>query len=528
MPLDIINRGDDMMFHYRRISSLMLALRDGNFPVYLDFDAFENYGYGAKWFYGDLLLIPFAYLANLTDFIFAYKSMWFIMTILCGLFTYKLINRIYNNTTAATLGALLFAFSSYRFQDIFQRGALGEAMSFTFIPIVFYGLYEIIKGDYRKWYIIAIGFSLLIYTHLLSTLLTFVTILIFIVIYNKDFVKHPKRFFYLILAGIVTILMSSSFLLPFIEQINSTNFHIDLVKLDTHSRLDFYTFLKSVFNPHLTNFRLVFLPHIGGLLVAFLFLRFFIKEKSPNIKSVDIGVCIGLVYLILPLKIIPWDIYPLKLLSIIQFPWRFFEFSTLFFAIAGGYYLSYFIKREKYSSIQFSTVVLTIGFLIITSGYIYKEVKGYYNPKIEITKMTLDNYRDYFGNAEYFPLKLESIEILKNRGNNIIVTNNGTISNIERDNGLINFSININNIKSKAELPLIYYKGYTARIKDKEVEVHESSIGLVEISVNESGNVTVQFSGTFLQKYSIYISLLSFLLLLVYIYIYNRNSKNNV
>ena len=532
MPSNRLNSGDDMLFHFRRFKSLMEALKSGNFPIYLDFDAFDGYGYGTKWFYSDLILIPFAYLANLTGFVFAYKFMWFTMTVLCGIFTYKMINHIYRNYTAATLGALLYTFSSYRLQDIFQRGALGEALSFSFIPIVFYGLYEITKGDYKKWYIIAIGFSLLIYTHLLSSILAFVTVVIYVLIYYKDFVRNTKRLYSIILAGIVTIALCSYLILPLFEQIQHISFQVNDMGLRENNQLSLPVFLSSILYPHLILASPGFVPYIGVLLIACLILRFFIKEKSEYLKSIDIGVLIGVVYLLLSLSIIPWNKYPLKLFSIIQFPWRLFEFSTFFFAIAAGYYFSKILEKKKYSKIIYTSVIVLIGCLILTNGYRYKIIKGYYNFPKEAPEMTIEKYHIYFQSLEYFP-KNQTVDVIKEKGQNIDALNSTTtISDITRKNGYINFNIATSS-KEIVELPLTYYKGYTAQLNrpqakmPKELVVQESKRGLVEVPISESGNITVKFSGTHLQKYSIYITLISAILLIMYIYIINKKEKIN-
>lgn len=535
MPSHRLNSGDDMLFHFRRFESLMIAIKNGSFPIYLDFDAFEGYGYGTKWFYSDLILLPFAYLANLIGFVLSYKIMWFVMTILCGIFTYKMINRIYNNTTAAKLGALLYTFSSYRLQDIFQRGALGEALSFTFIPIVFYGLYEIIKGDYRKWYIIALSFSLLIYTHLLSSVLAFITVIIYVLIYYKDFITNTKRLYSLLLAGIVTVFLCSYLILPLVEQIQNISFHVNDMGLRDNTQLSLPVFLSSILYPHLIFANSSFVPYIGVLLIACLVLRFFIKEKSESIKSIDIGVLIGVIYLLLSLSIIPWDKYPLKLFRIIQFPWRLFEFSTFFFAIAAGYYLSKILVKKKYSKIVCALIIILIACLIFTNGYRYKIIKGYYNFPKDAPEMTIDKYHIYFQSLEYFPKNL-TVDIIKENGQNINVSNRTTtISDISRKDGSVNFNITTLG-QEVIEFPLTYYKGYTAHLNNphikipRELEVRESARGLVEVSIpnQSSGNVVVKFNGTFVQKYSIYITLISFILLLMYIYSYNRKRKKNI
>lgn len=142
--------GQDFFFHYRRLQALMDGLKTSPYLIYLDYDALDGYGYFTKAFYSDFVLIPFALIGNLTSLSFAYQFMLFLMTVLCGVFTYITVNHIYKKPFAAAIAALLYTFAVYRLLDMYHRAALGETLTFTFIPIVFLGLYHIIKGDYKK------------------------------------------------------------------------------------------------------------------------------------------------------------------------------------------------------------------------------------------------------------------------------------------------------------------------------------------------------------------------------------------
>lgn len=72
------------------------------------------------------------------------------------------------------------------------------------------------------------------------------------------------------------------------------------------------------------------------------------------------------------------------------------------------------------------------------------------------------------------------------------------------------------------ELPLVYYKGYTATLDKEPIEVDQSENGLIQIPVDKNGKLEVWFGGTFIQKYSIYISIISILVMIGYIVKYNR------
>ncbi|BES62455.1 hypothetical protein DCPSUM001_26990 [Dysgonomonas capnocytophagoides] len=135
--------------------------------------------------------------------------------------------------------------------------------------------------------------------------------------------------------------------------------------------------------------------------------------------------------------------------------------------------------------------------------------------------MSNNYFLGYADNLEYLPITLTTTSIEK-RGEIIKKENTDTsINKIKRNRGKIEFNVNPIS-KDVLELPLTYYKGYTATINNANIEVTKSKNGFVEIPVNQSGKVTVEFTGTFLQKYSIYITLISIILLSIYIIIQNR------
>lgn len=534
MPLDKIDPGHDCLFHYRRMSVLMEALKHNSFPVYLDYSAYDGYGYATKWFYPDFILIPFAYLANYIGIISTYKVLYFTMTILCGLFTYFTAKRIHENTLGAAITAILFTFCTYRLQDMYERFALGEAISFTFIPLVFWGLYEIIKGDYKKWYIISIGFSLLIFTHVLASIMTFITVIIIIAICYKDFIKENKRFLYLIIGGIATIFLTAYFLFPIIEQYNSGDFHFQeplvnmLPQYNLISILDIFKSLLTLAFLYINKCSII--PSIGLILTSTITLRFFIKREYKNLKLFDIGVVIGIIYIILCWDIFPWSHYPFKLFNFIQFPWRLYEFVSFFFALAGGYYLCILFEKKNTTNITVVTLLLlgAIMLAIKINSLSYKKAFNY-NHEYVIFEPSFEN-NFHLMNLEYLPssLPIDSLEYIRRKGDNIYAQNIDTqVSDFQRKKGGVNFNVKINKPDS-LELPIIYYKGYYANLNNKNIPTKESKHGMIQIPINESGKVYVEFTGTPIQKYSLYITFISIILLCMYIYwYYKKNKKDN-
>jgi len=522
--------GHDFFFHFHRFEVLIDAIKNGSFPIYLDSTTIEGYGYFTKAFYPDLILFPFALIGAYTNIVFAYQLMIWTMTILCGIYTYKAITVVYKNNFAAFAGAILYTFAFYRLLDIYQRAALGEALSFTFLPIVVRGMYEIIKGDYKKWYKLAIGFTLLIFTHMISSVLTAVICFMFIIIYNKSLQKEPKRIIYLFVSAAVTLILTAYYLYPLIEQVLSGSFYYQTHKLigfyDSGFKLNWiiWGLFGGIVQP-----RQIMTPGTGILLTLVLCTRIFILERSKLLKSADIMVITGLIFILLSTDFLAklWTIFPLNLLSFIQFPWRLYEFSTLFFAIAGGHYLSVLIKsRKRIISCSVLLCIITI-FMMISDGKLYQSVRS--NRSINEAAAYNNNY--HLGGCEYIPSKVPSLEFLHLRGGNHIQKfyDNTIIQSISRINGTLSFDIYTEEDEI-LELPLLYYKGYHALLNGQVIPTRESKNGLVDILVHQPGRVEVYYKGTTVQVVSFYITIFGMFGLCLYILltrIKSRKKKNN-
>lgn len=512
--------GQDFFFHYRRLQALMDGMKTNPYLIYLDYNAIDGYGYFIKAFYSDVILIPFAIIGNFTSISFAYQFMIFTSTILCGVFTYIAVNRIYKNPYAASISALLYIFALYRLLDIYHRAALGEALSFTFVPIVILGLYHIIKGDYKKWYILAVGFSLMIFTHLISTVLMFVTAFIILIIYYKPLFKEPKRILYLCIAGLATIIITAYYLFPMIEQMVSNTFYYEsrqIMSKASDSGLSVHWVIWGMFSG-ITPSTIALLPGIGLLLTCGITLRLFIHEKSDKLRSVDIGVIIGIIYLFACTSFFPWSVFPFSLLNFIQMGWRLLEFASFFFAVAGGYYLSQLLKNNKRMLAVLIVVSVSIILVMVNDAEMYRK----YRCGRPITQEATFSNDYHLGGLEYIPEKVPSIEFIHQRGNRIETKNPETkISNLKKDSGITEFDISTHS-QETLELPLIYYKGYKAEIDGKKASVEESDNGLIQIQAENARHIKIYYAGTILQHICFYISLISILLLCIYIFVQKK------
>lgn len=524
--------GGDFYVHFNRLVVLMDALKDGSYPYYMDYYMIDGYGYLIKAFYSDFILLPFALIGIISSATTAWQVMIFTLTFLCGAFTYLAIKKVIKCKYSALLTALLYTFATYRVFDIYIRGALGEVISFTLLPLVLLGAYEIVKGNYKKWYILTIAFSLLIFSHVISSVLTFITLIIFLLIYYKSFVNEPKRLYYLILSGLVCLPLTACYLLPMIELMLSNSFYYQTHPIAlgvTGYRLN--EVVAGLFNSVSLRNELLF-PKLGALLTFVILLRVFIREKSKILRFVDICILIGLVFLFMTTPLFPWKIYPFKLLEFIQFPWRLLEYISFLFAIAGGYYLTLLLKTKKQKLIGLIGIII-IHVLIFNSDSIHYRtfVCRDGKPNIEVNT----SFLGIIG-GEYLPSKLPSNnqvydipgiynDFIHHRGQAVISENGKTeISNFKKEKGHLTFDVNTSS-NDKLELPLTYYIGYRATLNGEKIDYQQSDHGLIELPINQSGKVEVIYTGTTLQRISYYISIIAIVIFIGYIF-YSNRKKN--
>lgn len=365
-------RGHDYIFHLNRITELMDAVINGNFPTYMDYKSLQGYGYASKLFYSDLLLIPYAIIGLISDNEFAFQILIFSNTILCSIFSYLAIKKITKNSHTAYLASIIYTFSSYRLIDVYIRSAVGEIFAFTFIPIIVIGMYEILVGNYRKWYILTIGMSSLIYSHLISTILVGICCIIATIACIKVLIKEPVRIKYIFIAALICIILLTYYFVPLLEQLSSNTFYIENEELRMKTvPANMHAMIWSLIDAFRLKYNVgVMTVSIGLMLVIILPLRIFIKEKNKILKLVDILMIFGIISFFCASYIYPWNVYPFSKLMIIQFPWRWFLITTFLLTIPTAYYLTLLINVKSSTTI---CILMTVILLICNSIY-YKDV----------------------------------------------------------------------------------------------------------------------------------------------------------
>lgn len=494
-----IIQGHDLRFHLSRIISISDGINNGDFLSYIHSGYLNNYGYATGLFYSNIFLYLPAILKSLgLSVINSYKIFLALCNLFTGLSMYYCANKILKNKKIALIASILYLMNPYRVCDIYVRAAVGEILSFIFIPFVLLGIYDFINNSGKRWGYLVIGFAGLILSHIISTIIMFCLSLILFLIWHKKLL-NKEAIKNLIFSVLICILITSFYTFPMLEQCLSTKFIVNTntVHSDIYSHtVPFLQIFSGI--PHWYNG--LFIPSgISFLLIYLLILR--IKIKNFKLQKIcDISIIIGVISTLCVTDIIPWNV--LSLFSILQFPWRIYICAVPFLIIAASIILYEYSNKYKKNANRFILFILALS--VITPAYIiYKQYSQEYIWK---------NYEDYnLGGKEYIP-KNVNIDLLKDRGE--VVTSNNNIDidfNRIKNKIVVNYSNNDYD-NTYVELPLLYYKGYYAI---NGFDVKSGTNGVVRVYIpDRQGTVTVYYKGTKITKISIIITMISILVIL--------------
>ena len=223
---DFIPFGHDGRFHLSRISSLRDAIIIGyDFPIKIYPNYFNGIGYANGIFYPDLYLYIPAYLATLgINVITTYKITLVICSIATLYFMYICSKEITNSHKAGIISSFIYTLSGYRLYNMFDRAALGELLAMCFIPLAIYGLFHILYRNKEKWHYFVIGFSSILLSHIISSVLFILFLISFCIVSFSHIIRDYSRLRILFASCCLVVLLVAYFYFPMIEQLVSDRF----------------------------------------------------------------------------------------------------------------------------------------------------------------------------------------------------------------------------------------------------------------------------------------------------------------
>ena len=511
---------DDGSQHLMRAYGTYQSIKqNGTGMVISDFA--NKFGYSWNLFYGPLSTYAIIMVSLIFDsFNIGFKLVMCLIIFLSGLFMYKFISEMLENNDIALLSSVCYMISPYFFTDIYVRHAIGECLSFIFMPMVFLGLYNLFNTEKNHYYLI-FGASGLILSHNISTVLVAIISIIYCLINAKNiFATRVKKGLILDIAFI--LLITSFYWMPFLESKCFTAYQVyeSNAMASEESFIEHILSLKDLF---ITGNDSIFVFEIGlPMILMLVFSVMTIKKIEENKKEYLFFLISGCLSIWMTTKYFPWRLLP-NSLYIIQFPWRMLIISSFCFSVVCCMNMFTIVKNFNIKDVLIITVICMI--YIVSRFYVIQycdeiaKVENYDVPQITGQN---NEWLPGMGRLEYLPTKAYNNSFyIATRSTGIeVLKGSCTIDMKAKIGSYLSAKISTGAENAILELPYIYYPGYTIRLDGIIQDAFETENGFLGyvLDENESGNIEVEYTGTYIMTISKIISGISFIIYIIYVW----------
>jgi len=324
-----------------------------------------------------------------------------------------LAKRIWKNDYAALVSSMIYVYAPYRSVDVWVRGALPEAFSFIFFPLIILFIDRFIeKKKAADILFFTLFLSILIITHNLS-LVMFVPLLVVWVIFKLYESKNWKLLIPIVISSAGSIALTAFYILPvafeskFID-LGSTitgyfDFHNHFVTSYELFIRNFWGYGASVWGPNdglslAIGYVQWILPIFIFLILMYQYIRTHGKKFAIYHLQFIILFLMGWFYLFLThnKSTVIWEHLPF--MAYIQFPWRFLGMTVFCFSLASGLIITLFDKWKIWLTIVICGTVIVLNALFFRPDVWYKVTDSYYTTGIEWIRQRTASIGDFWPN----------------------------------------------------------------------------------------------------------------------------------
>lgn len=480
--------------HVARLFLMQDSFSFSNLPPLWADSANQGYGYPLFHFYSPLAYyVALFFKLIIPSYLVAVKASFILGVSLAGLGMYKLCLRW--GRGVAFLSSAVYLLAPYLALDLYVRGALAEIWAIALLPWVFWA-WRSLSPKASSIIRAAIITSLFLLSHNLIPLITAPFLLVWIICYQY---KNIRSVF---LASLLTLALSSFYLAPLL-------FERDFVQVSEISRTTDYS-LHFVEPWQMWNSTWGFGGSAPGIedgisfklgklniLLAIAGVVALIRNKQYKLKSFLAVSTLVAVAFTTNLTSFIWD--KLIYLQMVQFPWRFISLITFFLAILAGFSVS-LVKNKVLKSL----FILVSLLALLTFNLKYFAPQS----KLEVTDATyLES--DYIPMTlahivpEYLPAWMPEFPALPAPA----------------------FPTSLEGPASYS-LPRAYYPTWQATLNGINTPISATDNGLIAIEVPAgSHDLELVQVHTPLEKYSLYLSLVTIASLAIYLVWQRKLSK---
>lgn len=345
-----VHSGADYPYHLSVIQALNQAWQNGTFGQKIVELIGNDYGYGTGLFYstlpaGTAVVFMNIFGLNLTGALYLEIS---ILTALSAIIVFLFANRVFKNSFTAFIISLIYILYPYFFGNLYYRFAYSEMFFMLYIPMIAWGLYELIENSNYKLFMIffTLGITLGVLTHV--TLLVYIVAFagLYILVNIKKFISGYK-YIPFIISCLLVLFLSACYYIPMLLNygvVNVANMGYDMKSI--------YDSLIFHFTPSSWMFFSNFLNTLVFILFAILFIYRCINKLASK-KEIGFFIVSTTVYIVTS-PIFPWLILP-DIFGMIQFVHRLLMLCSLFYVLQLGYIISNF--KLKTASLIFTSVI---------------------------------------------------------------------------------------------------------------------------------------------------------------------------
>lgn len=540
-----LSPGMDWVYHIVRVESIKEGLINHEFPVKIHSLPINGYGYGSGLFYPQVFLYFPAFL-RVIGLSIDLANKFFIFLVFCAkiFISYHVGKYISKSKFVSVCVTMMLVLSPLALFKSYMLLSYGDMVGEIFSPLVICGVYNLVYEDFDKPYLIGLGFLGLIFSHVISSVMMAIAVVLIVLFNLKKVILDKKKIGKLLLVIVIDVLLSAFIWCPIIEQMITGKFFVSQPWPDFVRRSKLFNMCVLYLSPYLPKWLIITMLTVVTGLIVFFIVRFINMIKSKAANCIQKKFVLDLTFSNVILLIMMTDIFPSflieKVFGFLQFTSRFFYIVDIFLAFSVPIGLCLCLgkninKVKVFFGIFFALFVVdvimfacTFKFPKVITEEIVKHETTLSDDTIYYEDERVFSYDVGWG-KEYIPLDTD-ITLLNKK--DIVVSDEGRKILSKRTGNSLSFCVN--NLKSEYfDVPRLYYKGYEAVAENAngqkcKLEVIKGDNGLTRVLSNggEYEKIKVTYVGTSFFKISQVVSICTAALILIFL-VFNRRVKNN-
>lgn len=528
----------DVPFHISRVVGAWGGWKSGQLIPYVNPWAIHGMGLGSNYFYGTWQAFLLAPLYGLTHSVAVTFTIFNIVaTFVAGILMDKLLRQFFHGNAIMVASSFYMA-SPFMLHNLFVTQDQGAILGIALLPMIFIGVFRILKDQDNGIGYLAIGSALLLSSHLLSTFLAILAVIIILIWAWRDInLQTIMRF---VSAGLLALVISAFFWLPLLELKSLDLYNAFFKDIYVMDRTAAFLTKSNSWQPYSILIKVVNgLALIGavGLIVKWPT----VKQRTDQMQFslFKVSLVITAVFAFLSYAPLNWRYLPSVFYNL-QFLWRFMYIGYFFMAFLIAVAIEVFV--QEYSSFSnFSnhkriskTVVVTLGIsLVLALGQTFQYAHSVRHAvKLANQPAAIANGYKAFNphtksDAWYFEYASTGVYLHQGIISNpavILEKHNATATNIKTHtldaNQFISADVNVKAADNYLVFKKIFYPGYYVRLASGQrvnLPATHNIDGLVAVRLpaNYKGQVNVGFQVPLLYVWMWAISLCGLVLTIV-------------